>query len=413
MTLRRLFVTPVPDESRAAFTRDVPAVGARAAALVLALSVGGQLVQALGGTELHVAALRTSASIGLLLSLGWVGVGRGRSPLAMVFWPEAAALTLLAGVAFVLGSPAAATWFTVIVVASVTLSAMTIPHLSTVYGLVYPAHARARLVAYGRMVNGIVAVAAGWGFGRLFAADPLYGRVVFPAVAALGLVLMWRFYRMPVAVARRPGQARRRSAWHILRSDRPFRRFQAFQFLLGFANLSAIPIIDLYVRRELGLGIESAVLVVGHGVVMQAVILLTVRAQGGLFDRLGVMKLRVLTSAVLGLSLGCWAFADGLPMAILASVLAGLGMAGGQLIWMIGALSFARREELESYASIHTFLTGLRGLLAPAAGVLALNTIFEHDYRALLLTAAGLVFASALGHGLFVRLPAAASVAGR
>ena len=40
------------------------------------------------------------------------------------------------------------------------------------------------------------------------------------------------------------------------------------------------------------------------------------------------------------------------------------------LAWNLGHLHFARSDEAEVYMGIHVFLTGLRGLIAPAVGML-------------------------------------------
>ena len=121
---------------------------------------------------------------------------------------------------------------------------------------------------------------------------------------------------------------------------------------------------------------------------------------------MGVVRHRVLTSVLIGLALVVWAYADSLALAIVAAALGGLGMAGGQLIWMIGSLEFTQRDGLSTYASIHTFLTGLRGVIAPAFGVwLVHSPLLGGEHRFFFLGAAVLVFLSAAGHGLFVRLP--------
>ena len=48
----------------------------------------------------------------------------------------------------------------------------------------------------------------------------------------------------------------------------------------------------------------------------------------------------------------------------------GIGLGAGALAWNLGHLHFARSDEAEVYMGIHVFLTGVRGLFAPAAGMM-------------------------------------------
>jgi MFS family permease len=398
----------VAEDLRPAFARDLVMTGGRSIIFTLLFSVGPQLVQELGGGSAHVAALRTSSATGLLLSLVWVALGRGRSPLQMILVPGMLARLLLCAVAFVgmaEGPFSPATLVTIILFLSHSLLGLTVPFISTIYGLVYPAHERARLVALGRMVSGLVSVAAATGLGALFAADHTAYRWVYPAAGLFGAVTIAWFSTMPVDDARAKEAPGRKSAWAVLRENPAFRRFQLFQFVLGLANLSVHPLIDLYVRRVLHMSIEEAVWVVSGGVVGQIATLFTVQAQARLFNRIGVVWHRVLTSSLLGLGLICWAFAHSAWVAVLAATLTGLGMAGGQIIWIIGSVEFAPREDISTYNGIHTFLTGLRGVIAPTIGVSALALVADGEYRPVFLCSAALVFASALGHAMLVRPP--------
>lgn len=404
----RLRPPRVPEEARPAFARDLVMTAGRSVVFTLLFSVGPQLVQALGGGSAHVAALRTSSATGLLLSLGWVALGKGRSPLQMIFVPGMLSRLLLCGVAFVgmaEGPLSPATLFTVVLFVAHTCLGLTIPFISTVYGLVYPPHERARLVALGRMVNGIVSIAAATGLGALFAADESAFRWVYPAAGLLGAATVAWFCTMPVDDARAREAPGRKSVLRVLRENEAFRRFQLFQFVLGLANLSMHPLIDLYVRRVLGMDIATAVWVVSGGVVPQIATLLTVQWQAKLFNRLGVVWHRVFTSALLGLGMLCWAFAHAPWVAFLAAAFTGLGMAGGQIIWIIGSVEFAPRGDISTYNGIHTFLTGLRGVVAPAIGVSALTFAAGGSYRAVFLCSTALIFLSALGHALLVRPP--------
>ena len=86
---------------------------------------------------------------------------------------------LLCAVAFVgmaEGPLSPATLFTVVLFLAHSSLGLTVPFISTVYGLVYPAHERARLVALGRMVSGVVSIAAATGCAAACWSPPLSPR---------------------------------------------------------------------------------------------------------------------------------------------------------------------------------------------------------------------------------------------
>jgi len=112
---------------------------------------------------------------------------------------------------------------------------------------------------------------------------------------------------------------------------------------------------------------------------------------GRLFDRVGVLRFRVVNVAcwAVSLALGAvatlaivhldWIGPGMFPMIVLLfavrGLFNGLGLGGGALAWNIGHLHFARPDEAEVYMGIHVSLTGIRGLFAPLVGIWLWNAI--------------------------------------
>ena len=59
----------------------------------------------------------------------------------------------------------------------------------------------------------------------------------------------------------------------------------------------------------------------------------------------------------------------GVALFALRGFLHGASLGGGALAWNLGHLHFAKPEDAEIYMGIHVFLTGVRGLIAPLAGI--------------------------------------------
>jgi hypothetical protein len=52
----------------------------------------------------------------------------------------------------------------------------------------------------------------------------------------------------------------------------------------------------------------------------------------------------------------------------IAAVIFGISNAGGDVAWSLWVTKFAAPERVADYMSVHTFFTGVRGVLAPFAG---------------------------------------------
>jgi MFS family permease len=56
---------------------------------------------------------------------------------------------------------------------------------------------------------------------------------------------------------------------------------------------------------------------------------------------------------------------------VTGAVVYGISNAGGDVAWSLWVTKFAPPERVADYMSVHTFLTGVRGVLAPALGFAA------------------------------------------
>jgi MFS family permease len=72
----------------------------------------------------------------------------------------------------------------------------------------------------------------------------------------------------------------------------------------------------------------------------------------------------------MGFALGIAAFftSDSRPGLIVGAVIYGISNAGGDVAWGLWVTKIAAPERVADYMSVHTFLTGIRGVLAPLIG---------------------------------------------
>jgi MFS family permease len=141
--------------------------------------------------------------------------------------------------------------------------------------------------------------------------------------------------------------------------------------LMGFANLMMLPLRVEYLANEKyhpGHAVSVGTIALLTGVLPNLARLALSPVWGHLFDRMNFFALRVTLN--IGFAIGILAFFVGespLSLAI-GAVVYGISNAGGDVAWSLWVTKFAPPERVADYMSVHTFLTGVRGVVAPAVG---------------------------------------------
>jgi len=339
-----------------------------------------------------------------VLNLAWSVVLRGRRRVPAYALLLTCALLATASIAFTpAGTVGGAALFAAQLAACHLFLSPLITLRTTMWQSNYPHTHRARITGRLTRVRVLVALLTGIGLSRLFDWEPATYRFVFPVVAGLGLLSLWPLRRLRVRGERREQRVRRsrrtariaplgrfghglREAVSILRSDRLYARYLGAQFLLGSANFFTEPLLISVVTKQFELGyLWSTALITG---IPTIVMLLGIRYWAPLFDRVGILRFRIVNSAMwllsfVGTTLALLLSAAGGPsvlwvvlgLLVLARVFTGLGNGGGLLAWNLGHLEFARPAQTELYMGVHVALTGLRALLMPACALLVSNAI--------------------------------------
>ena len=109
---------------------------------------------------------------------------------------------------------------------------------------------------------------------------------------------------------------------------------------------------------------------------------------GRLLDKTNV----IVVASLAYLLLAIWPFFLAISVEIstvyIATIFFGLGMAGVHVAWMLGAMTFAKEEDIHSYMAVHVTLVGVRALFAPFLGLLLNQYI---GFSATFLTASALL----------------------
>ena len=315
------------------------------------------------------ALVASGSSVGLICSPLLVSrVESSKKPIATAASRVAAAGALgFLAMAFVSLEPV----FVLGAILAMACASVAVPLLTQIYQENYPEQERGR--RFSRTV--IIRIAA----AALF--SELAGRVLshrinhFPALlvvfAGAFVFASYCLGKIPSRPLSASGGTHPFRALKYARDDTLFRQTLIAWMFLGFANLMMVPLrVEYLANPKYGITLHGAVPTVGAiafltGVLPNVARLLMNPLWGWLFDRMNFFLLRVMLN--FGFMLGILTFftSDSLPGLVLGAVFYGISIAGGDVAWSLWVTKFAPPERVADYMAVHTFFTGVRGVVAP------------------------------------------------
>ncbi len=273
-------------------------------------------------------------------------------------------------------------------------SSALIPLLTQMYQENYPAQERGR--RFSRTVMIRIAMAAT--FSQV-AGEALTGHLrffpclllVFGGAMALASFCLARCPTRPL-VADESAHALR--ALRYVREDRLFRQTLICWMLLGFGNLMMMPLrVEYLANPKYHLMLSVGMIALLTGVIPNLARLALNPVWGHLFDHMNFFALRVTLN--MGFAIGILTFfmSNNLAGMIGGALVFGISNAGGDVAWSLWVTKFAPPERVADYMSVHTFLTGVRGVVAPLVGFYCVNHL---PLTVLALTSSGLILAATL-----------------
>ncbi len=331
-------------------------------------------------------------SIGLLIT-PWLVMAVARSRWAAA---RAAALLSWLGAASLVGM-ALAPSLPVFVAGSVlamAAAAAGVPLLTQIYHDNYPATARGRLFARTIMIRIASAALFSYVAGRLFS-----GRLdqfpwlllIFALAFAAAAILLGRYPSRPLKVLEGTHPLR---AWRSLKEDRLFRLTLAAWMLMGFGNLMMYPLrVEYLANPRYGLALSVSLIALYTGVIPNLARLVLSPLWGWLFDHMNFFALRVTLN--IGFAAGILTFflSDSPAGLTAGAIIFGIANAGGDVAWSLWVTKLAAPDRVADYMAVHTFFTGVRGVLAP---VVSFQLLTRLDMLTMGWIATGLILAASL-----------------
>jgi len=250
-------------------------------------------------------------------------------------------------------------------VLALTCTAASIPLMTQIYQDNYPSHLRGRLFSSTNMIRIAVAAGFAWIAGTLLNDHLEYYQF---AMAAFGLAMACSaafLLRCPSRTITK----RSSGPFHALkfvREDPVFRNTLISWMLMGSANLMMVPLrIEYMGNPAYGLMLAPAMIALLNATIPGVARLVLSPMWGRMFDRMNFFVLRICLNMGFVISILAFFTGDSTYGLVIGAVIFGVAFAGGDVAWSLWVTKMAPPDHVADYMTVHTFLTGIRGVIAP------------------------------------------------
>lgn len=266
--------------------------------------------------------------------------------------------------------------YALLITLAVVFFQLRLTFLTAIYHENYPAARRGVLFSRGLILMTISSLIASWVYGQLLEKNLDHYPWLMSLTGLMTFISGLCVLKIPSLP---PGASQATNPFKnlgLLWTQPVFGYILCAWFIFGFANLWVHPLRVIYVaeaERGLGLGPYQSLLVLG--VALEVGRLISTPIWAKLFDRINFISLRIALNAFLGVGLVVFFSTRDPWIVATGSFLVGICTGGGSLAWNLWVTHFAPPGETHIYMSVHSFLTGLRGVVGPHIALLCLGTL--------------------------------------
>jgi len=244
-----------------------------------------------------------------------------------------------------------------------------IPMLTQIYQENYPPSERGDLFSKAVMVRVLSAALFAWLAGMWLDGNmPGYQLLMFAFAAAAGMGAWW-IGKCPSTVLHAAASANPLHGMRHVRHDRVFRWLLASWMLMGFGNLLMLPLrVEYLANPRYGIELSPVTIALVVSMIPSLTNLVFARFWGRLFDTMNFFLLRIILNGFFVAAITTFFIVGGMAGFVLGGFFFGMATSGGNVAWSLWVTKVAKPELVADYMGVHSFLTGVRGLLAPLLG---------------------------------------------
>lgn len=243
---------------------------------------------------------------------------------------------------------------------------LAVPLMAQIYRRHYPGANRGRIFAMSGVVRKIAAISVAASFGWVLRMDLSYYPWLLLVYSAACLGMSVCVGRMEKVYLEGSNKVRLFAAFAHVKRDKAFRNLLISWMILGFGNLLCFSLFVEYISNpEYGYSLDEFTIATITGVIPEVMFLFFVVGWGVIFDRMNFFFVRAVINVLFAIGVLFYFVGDGVWALCVGIAFHGIARAGGNVAWSLWVTKFAKGAHVAEYMSVHTFLTGVRGVLAP------------------------------------------------
>lgn len=243
------------------------------------------------------------------------------------------------------------------------------PLLIHIYTQNYAPTRRGRMLSNSIVLGLVAAVAFAIAGGQLLDWRLEMFRVILGVMAVACWVAAQATSGMPAEPFAKGRSANPFAALRYAWEDRIFGSMLFVWMLMGWGNLMVLPLrVEYMANPSFGINATNAEIALISGIVPSLVRIASTHFWGRLFDRHNFFIIRTVLNGVFLLAILTFFSTRHLLVLGVGAGLFGFAVAGSNIAWNLWVTKFAPAERTSDYMSVHTFLTGIRGIAAPFVG---------------------------------------------
>ncbi|OIO58979.1 MAG: hypothetical protein COZ46_05480 [Verrucomicrobia bacterium CG_4_10_14_3_um_filter_43_23] len=212
--------------------------------------------------------------------------------------------------------------------------------------------------------------------GKLLDADFSNFRILFIIMAICGLIASWSLNKIPSEPLVKT-ETDDSNFWRNLKlawKDKLFGWLLLAFILLTLGNSIAMPVrIEYLAQEKYGIDASNEIIALLVYGVPAILIILTIKLWGFIFDYLRFVTTRILSNICFIASFIMFFSTEDIYWLVVASILNGIGVAGHIVMWHLWVTKIAPKHKVAAYMTVHTSLSGFKGILAPFIGYYLLH----------------------------------------
>ena len=243
------------------------------------------------------------------------------------------------------------------------------PLFLQIYSNNFASSKRGKLVSISMTLGVLTSIPFAYYSGRLLDADLGFYRALYLAMAVASGVAAWLTLKIPSVPLLRNASSNPFAHFSVVWEDRVFGAMLLMLMVLGVGNLSVFHLrIEYMSAAKYGIMASNRDVVICIVAIPSVVHMAMTPLWGYVFDRFNFFAVRAAANISFVLSIATFFYVETIIALYIASAFFGVALAGARVNWSLWVTKFAPFDQESNYMSVHCFLTGVRGVVAPFMG---------------------------------------------